>query len=806
MHLLLLAAVAHARTITIEADGSGDFVTVAEAVAAAEDGDELVLGDGTWGPFVLDRAVTVRARGGATTVDGAGAPAIDADAAVTLEGLTLTSAGASAVVLRAGGTIRSSILEGSGGTGVSGGALAVEGGAAVLEDVRFTNNTADTGGAVHVAAGGATLDVSACTFEGNRAGDGGALAVGEGATLSVAGSTFTSNTATNAGGAVYAAGSVVTFDTLTFTENLAFHGGALYATGSTVNTNGVTYTLNTASEHGGSLYLGDASALTEVGGVFSESSASTSGGGMYATGESTIDATGTVFDENTAVRGYGAAVYVYNGGPLRFASCSFAGGLAYRDGGGLYSYSADGDVTVEDCSFTDNVATNGSGGAVYINRGDGLTLTRADISRNEAKNYGGGVAILYPVQTTIDQTIIELNTANTYSGGGLYYDAYSSEAADFLMHDTVVEDNYAAASGGGLMVRYADVVEVHRSDIHDNVTEDRAFGGGLYLRDTTGRVDIGNTSFEGNEGGFGGGMYFEGTAALDVPDDWYNLIFASNRARVGGGACFVRGVSATLRHLTVVGNAATDAAGGLCLSEIAVELGDSVFAHTVSGAALHAFDSATATNLYLTYSNFYGNADGDAGGELVLDGPMAVDPAFARWEDDGRANDSFVLRADSAMRDAGDPLHTDPDGTRADIGAFGGPDVWVQDLDADGWDRTTDCDDLDETTHPGAADEWYDGWDSDCAGNDDDDADGDGAPLEDDCDDTDPTVVGPCDDTDAPDTDTSDTGADPDSDTDSDTDADTDTDAPDGCGCASTGGVAWVGVLGAAAALRRRRP
>jgi hypothetical protein len=51
-----------------------------------------------------------------------------------------------------------------------------------------------------------------------------------------------------------------------------------------------------------------------------------------------------------------------------------------------------------------------------------------------------------------------------------------------------------------------------------------------------------------------------------------------------------------------------------------------------------------------------------------------------------------------------------------------------------------DCDDADPAIYAGAADAWYDGVDSDCAGNDDDDADADGAPQADDCDDTDPAV------------------------------------------------------------------
>jgi len=70
----------------------------------------------------------------------------------------------------------------------------------------------------------------------------------------------------------------------------------------------------------------------------------------------------------------------------------------------------------------------------------------------------------------------------------------------------------------------------------------------------------------------------------------------------------------------------------------------------------------------------------------------------------------------------------------------------LQDADGDGFVSTAyggnDCDDRNPTIYPGAADTWYDGVDTDCAGNDDYDADGDGSGASsygegDDCDDTD---------------------------------------------------------------------
>lgn len=147
------------------------------------------------------------------------------------------------------------------------------------------------------------------------------------------------------------------------------------------------------------------------------------------------------------------------------------------------------------------------------------------------------------------------------------------------------------------------------------------------------------------------------------------------------------------------------------------------------------------------------------------------------------------------------------------------------DQDGDGVPVSTDCLDTDPDAYPGAADLPYDGVDADCLGNDDFDADADGHPAAppegtgDDCDDTDPDVHPgladpPCDGVDqdctpAPDTDpacapeTADTGGPP-----GDEPAPPTTEDPPktGCGCASTGAAAWLGLLPVLLAARRRTP
>lgn len=72
-------------------------------------------------------------------------------------------------------------------------------------------------------------------------------------------------------------------------------------------------------------------------------------------------------------------------------------------------------------------------------------------------------------------------------------------------------------------------------------------------------------------------------------------------------------------------------------------------------------------------------------------------------------------------------VSNDPDQSQFTIPIVGST---ITDVDGDGFDTEdaggTDCDDSDASVYPEAEDEWYDGIDSDCAGDDDYDQDGDG--------------------------------------------------------------------------------
>ena len=115
------------------------------------------------------------------------------------------------------------------------------------------------------------------------------------------------------------------------------------------------------------------------------------------------------------------------------------------------------------------------------------------------------------------------------------------------------------------------------------------------------------------------------------------------------------------------------------------------------------------------------------------DVPMDLDPVFVTFDHDGAGEDDDLrLDVGSPCINSGheDPLFNDPDGTRGDMGAYGGPLAPTggsSDDDGDGHtEMLGDCDDEDPLTHPEGDDLPHDGLDQDCTGYDEVDVDGDG--------------------------------------------------------------------------------
>jgi len=165
--LNFLPALSLATVHTVRLDGSGDFITIRGAVAAAAAGDTVEVGPGTYADSVtLDVALTIMSTDGsaATIVDSAPTWVINAGPS-RVEGLSFRD------------------------MGPPGRALRIDGAQATISDCEFNNNRApeypvpgspDTGigwGGGAYVENGAVVDFVRCRFDDNFASEGGAAAV-----------------------------------------------------------------------------------------------------------------------------------------------------------------------------------------------------------------------------------------------------------------------------------------------------------------------------------------------------------------------------------------------------------------------------------------------------------------------------------------------------------------------------------------------------------------------------------------------------------------------------------------------------
>jgi len=577
-------------------------------------------------------------------------------------------------------------------------------------DVTITGVDFEASGGRALRVVGGTLTLEDADVSGNTNGIEGAAIRVENGTLHVIDCTMDDNRADDQkGGHIYANGATVTIEGSTLDNGRSGSGGAIRAEGTDLTIEDSTFTAN------GVLDVGFLSTYSNV-----------SAGAIYAR-NSTLTITDT----------------------------DFADGYAESRGAGIAAYDSTVSITGGSFSGHDLAGTlfdAGRGGAVHLDNSD-LTSAGVSYTSNNA-DRGGAIQATSGSSVSLNADIFELNTA-AY-GGGLRFDSNND---DMTLVGVTFTDNSSTAYGGAISMSDAGDISISDSEFVGNSSE-RGGAISFYGADS---LSVERSRFCGNSSTDDAGAVRVASIGVGT---WTNNLFEENTSGDDGGSVYVDDSSAqTFRNNTFAGGSASEG-GGFWTADTTVDFRNNIVGWVSSGRGVW----RSSGNLTVAYNLWYLNGN-DTQGVTRSTNAVQSDPLLlgANAQDGDCSNNLLQPNPTSPALDAGDPAYLDPDGSRSDIGAYGGDGAPIElftDADADGVTGLYDCDDTNASVYPGA-DEICDDLDQNCDGlidNDaidappwyaDNDADGygsgvvmgyacvvpvGGAPLDDDCDDTESLV------------------------------------------------------------------
>ena len=363
------------------------------------------------------------------------------------------------------------------------------------------------------------------------------------------------------GGNLYRSNAVFQSTVMQNNTAVQFGGGIFIGTGSSPTLTGSTIASNTAgtgSAHGagGGVALVDASATLRSSTITGNASKA-AGGGVYSlTFFSTPGPTTLVVEDSDVV---GNTTSRFNSG----APPAAGGGIHIEDnvtahlirtkvrqnvaddGGGISTFRGRYEVsssTIESNTALDALGQGGHGGGIVVaSQGPaGQAIVNDSVIRNNSALQGGGISSdgdggsRIPATVTVQNSLLDSNTATTRFGGGIYAghttltitgthilrnrvlaNTVESRGGGLLLlistttlTDVTIADNSARIQGGGIYVDLGGSLSINQSRIYRNVASgvSGARGGGLFVGSNpvpTGMVQnsdfADNTNFEISE-------------------------------------------------------------------------------------------------------------------------------------------------------------------------------------------------------------------------------------------------------------------------------------------------------------------
>ncbi len=404
------------RTIQVGQNAACDFDNIEDAIAYARSGDTIKVENLIFfeQPLVIDKSLVL-----AGGYFKAGHPDL---ACLTQTGVGRTTVRPAVATTRPLLTVRNArvtvswfIFEQNGGNGIT-----VEDGILNLEHVVVRDNSAVSGGGLHVLRSTATL-VETEIAE-NSADWGGGLYIDQASTVSAHGSIIHDNSGQLQGAGVYLTGGSTfsAFEETHIALNVTVwgceDGGGIYAdgVGTEVTIDASRVLTNTALSRGGGLYIGGGATATIQNGSWIQANGTYGlteggGGGIHVSGShSTLHVSMSAIDGNWSDPNGGG---IHNdGGTAYLNSMYFMGNHSGDNGGGLYN--AGGIVHIRSSLFYQNQVTAAHGGGLYSSgEGGGLDVAGVWFIQNTAPAGDGGAIYASHPQTTVQKSYFTANSA-----------------------------------------------------------------------------------------------------------------------------------------------------------------------------------------------------------------------------------------------------------------------------------------------------------------------------------------------------------------------------------------------------------
>jgi LPXTG-motif cell wall-anchored protein len=309
----------------------------------------------------------------------------------------------------------------------------------------------------------------------------------------------------------------------------------------------------------------------------------------------------------------------------------------------------DVDVSLSGLTIANGFASSGSGGGISASNVN-LSLTNTVLSGNVADRNGGGIAFDGALDAanslSITNSELRTNYANYYYGyGGAIYVVGAMNASTVSITGSTLSENGARWGGAAYVKGYylssegtqLPGVSIAGSTFENN--EAGGDGGAVNIETVTGSVSIVGSSFTGNVGEDGGGLFigqlYDGSS-VSVSDTEFD---GNEATRTGGGFAVsftADGSVLTINDTTVTGNSA-QSGGGLSINRhngTASVVDSAIVDNSAAyyGGGLMVRQSTANASIVIERTTVSGNVAAQDGGAVrfyLLDGSMTfIDSAI----------------------------------------------------------------------------------------------------------------------------------------------------------------------------------